>query len=106
MTQGPRNSLPLGRAARGSVTVRVLTDPPQGRDTVQDMATPERYRLTLTSGGAVVMQSEWPIRETAARKYTSWIGSYGSMPGARIALAEQTADGPWAEVKTWPDSAA
>ncbi|WP_329576700.1 MULTISPECIES: hypothetical protein [unclassified Streptomyces] len=64
------------------------------------------YRVTLTTGGAVVMQGEWSIRETAARKFRSWIGSYGSMPGARVALAEQAADETWTELKAWPDSAA
>ncbi|MFE5681709.1 hypothetical protein [Streptomyces sp. NPDC056512] len=70
------------------------------------MASLERYRVTLTTGGAVVMQGEWPIRETGERKFRSWIGSYGSMPGARVALAEQAGDGVWVELKAWPDEGA
>ncbi|WP_406100854.1 hypothetical protein OG698_01060 [Streptomyces sp. NBC_01003] len=52
------------------------------------------------------MQGEWSIRETGERKFRSWIGSYGSVPGARVALAEQAADGSWVELKAWPDSTA
>ncbi|WP_326773046.1 hypothetical protein [Streptomyces sp. NBC_01445] len=70
------------------------------------MANPERYRVTLTTGGAVVMQGEWSIRETGERKFRSWIGSYGSTQGARIALAKQAADETWTELKAWPDGAA
>ncbi|MFG3371141.1 hypothetical protein ACGF0K_40290 [Streptomyces sp. NPDC048156] len=38
---------------------------------------------------------------------TRWISSsYGSAPRARLALAEQAADGSWVELEAWPDSAA
>ncbi|MFF1401354.1 hypothetical protein ACFVZD_47715 [Streptomyces sp. NPDC058287] len=70
------------------------------------MADPDRYRVTLTTGGAVVMQGTWSHRETGQRKFRSWIGSYGSIPGARITLAEQAADESWRELEAWPDSAA
>lgn len=76
---------------------------------MQVMADPERYRVTLTTGGAVVMQGEWFIRETGERKFRSWIGSYGGAPGARVALAELAelaADGSWVELKAWPDGEA
>ncbi|MFI9774037.1 hypothetical protein ACIHCV_04825 [Streptomyces sp. NPDC051956] len=45
-------------------------------------------------------------RETGQRKFRSWIGSYGSIPGARITLAEQAADESWSDLEAWPDSAA
>ncbi|MCX5435558.1 hypothetical protein [Streptomyces sp. NBC_00063] len=93
-------------AEEAGVTARVLVDPPKGRHRVQVMANLERYRVTLTTGGAVVMQGSWSIRETGERKFRSWIGSYGSMPGARVTLAEQSADETWTELKAWPDSAA
>ncbi|MFD7204377.1 hypothetical protein [Streptomyces sp. NPDC059893] len=64
------------------------------------------YRVTLTTGGAVVMQGEWSIRETGERKFRSWIGSYGSILTARVALAEQAADGSWVELKAWPEDEA
>ncbi|MGW2082562.1 hypothetical protein ACWCOW_37625 [Streptomyces sp. NPDC001939] len=70
------------------------------------MADLDGYRVTLTTGGAVVMQGAWPVRETGEQRFRSWIGSYGSIPGARIALAEQIADGPWVELNVWPDRAA
>ncbi|MFF1563795.1 hypothetical protein ACFVY1_09745 [Streptomyces sp. NPDC058293] len=72
---------------------------------MQDMAALDRYRVTLTTGGAVVMQGAWSNRETGQRKFRSWIGSYGSIPGARITLAEQAADESWGDLEAWPDSA-
>ncbi|MGW6484982.1 hypothetical protein ACWGDS_45495 [Streptomyces sp. NPDC055059] len=89
-------------AEEAGVTVRTATHR-RGRDRVQVMPDLERYRVTLTAGGAVVMQGAWSIRETGERKFRSWIGSYGSMPGARITLAEQVADGTWIELRAWPD---
>ncbi|WP_405476366.1 hypothetical protein [Streptomyces sp. NBC_00009] len=54
----------------------------------------QRYHLTLTAtANGTVMNGWWAGRATAERKFTSWIGSYSVMPGARIALAEQAADG-------------
>ncbi|WP_327578468.1 hypothetical protein [Streptomyces sp. NBC_00145] len=73
---------------------------------MQDMAALDRYRVTLMTGSAVVMQGVWPNRETGQRKFRSWIGSYGSIPDARITLAEQTADDSWSDLKAWPDSTA
>ncbi|MFE4574085.1 hypothetical protein ACFRLW_21125 [Streptomyces sp. NPDC056728] len=64
------------------------------------------YRLTLTTpADGTVMDGRWDAPATAERKFLSWIGSYGSMPGAHITLAEQAHAGTWGELKTWPDGA-
>ncbi|MFF1760395.1 hypothetical protein [Streptomyces sp. NPDC058266] len=71
------------------------------------MDEPQRYRLTLTTtGDGTVMDGRWADLATALRKFRSWIGSYGSMPGARIELAEQAADDTWNELRAWPDGKA
>ncbi|MFG3364687.1 hypothetical protein ACGF0K_06890 [Streptomyces sp. NPDC048156] len=65
------------------------------------------YRLTLTTTGVgTVMDGRWIDLATALRKFRSWLGSYGSMPGARIELSVQTADGTWIELRAWPDGTA
>ncbi|MFB6678363.1 hypothetical protein ACFCWG_39315 [Streptomyces sp. NPDC056390] len=71
------------------------------------MADPKRYRLTLTTtADGTAMDGRWSALATAERKFRSWIGSYGSMPGARIKLTEQAADDTWAELRAWPDGKA
>ncbi|MFJ3310072.1 hypothetical protein ACIPSA_45170 [Streptomyces sp. NPDC086549] len=40
------------------------------------------------------------LRSTAERMFSSWIGSYGSLPGAAVVLREQVAGGE-REVDTW-----
>jgi len=62
--------------------------------------------ILTTNEVGQVMQGRWSSLETAERKFTSWIGSYGSMPGARITLAEQAADDTWTGRKACPDIAA
>ncbi|MFB7999477.1 hypothetical protein ACFC4G_42615 [Streptomyces sp. NPDC056002] len=52
------------------------------------------------------MNGWWSTRVTAERQYQSWIGSYGSMPGARFTLVEQGADTAWIELRAWPDTKA
>ncbi|WP_030183259.1 hypothetical protein [Streptomyces sp. NRRL S-813] len=54
-----------------------------------------RFHLTVTASGRLVMQGE----ETARRKFTSWVGEYGSMSGARITLTDEQQGSVWT---TWP----
>ncbi|WP_327577408.1 hypothetical protein [Streptomyces sp. NBC_00145] len=68
------------------------------------MAALERYRVTLTTGGAVVMQGAWSIRETGERKFRSWIGSYGGIWEARVALTEMGDDGTETVLEEWPEA--
>ncbi|MGW6484181.1 hypothetical protein ACWGDS_41200 [Streptomyces sp. NPDC055059] len=68
------------------------------------MAARERYRVTLTTGGAVVMQGAWSIRETGERKFRSWIGSYGGISEARVVLTEMGDDGSETVLKEWPEA--
>ncbi|MFD4653809.1 hypothetical protein [Streptomyces sp. NPDC058441] len=64
------------------------------------MDEPKRYRLTLTTThDGTVMDGRWVDLATAGRKFRSWIGSYGSMPGARIELTKQAADDTWIELR-------
>ncbi|MFB6675624.1 hypothetical protein ACFCWG_25000 [Streptomyces sp. NPDC056390] len=70
------------------------------------MDDPERYRLTLTSDGAVVMQGWWSDRATGERKFRSWIGSYSGIPEARVVLTESEADGTEHVLEQWPDDEA
>ncbi|MFE2737250.1 hypothetical protein [Streptomyces sp. NPDC059349] len=71
---------------------------------MQLMAALERYRVTLTTGGAVVMQGEWSIRETGERKFRSWIGSYGGIAEARVVLTEMGDDGAETVLEEWPEA--
>ncbi|MGW3148899.1 hypothetical protein ACWDG1_30340 [Streptomyces sp. NPDC001177] len=57
------------------------------------MAEPGRYQLTLTTGGRTVLQGWWDGRLTAERMFASWIGSYGSLPGAAVVLREHATEG-------------
>ncbi|HEY9370438.1 hypothetical protein [Streptomyces sp.] len=66
------------------------------------MDDPERYRLTLTSDGAVVMQGWWSNRATGERKFISWVGSYSAISDARIVLTEQDDDGTERVLQQWP----
>lgn len=64
----------------------------------------QRYHLTLTTpADGTVMEGWWSSLKTAERKFTSLIGSYGSLPGARITLAEGLDDETEQVVKSWPD---
>ncbi len=53
------------------------------------MAEAHRFHLAVTASGRLVMQGWWESEETARRKFTSWVGEYGSMPGARITLTDE-----------------
>jgi hypothetical protein len=61
---------------------------------------PERYHLTLTSAGRMVMQGWWGSEAVARRQFTTWIGERGSMPDARITLVDEEAA---VVLTTWPD---
>ncbi|MGW4042931.1 hypothetical protein [Streptomyces sp. NPDC004721] len=62
--------------------------------------TSERYHLTLTADGRPVMHGWWGSEPTARRKFTSWVGEYGSLLGARITLTDEDTD---AVLTTWPE---
>ncbi|MEV5010286.1 hypothetical protein [Streptomyces sp. NPDC055692] len=49
----------------------------------------QRFYLTVTAAGRLVMQGWWGSETTASRKFSSWVGEYGSMPGARITLTDE-----------------
>ena len=58
-----------------------------------------RYRLTLTIDGRPTANGWWNLLETAERKFTSWVGTYGS-GGALIQLVD-THNGE--TVRSWPE---
>ncbi|MGY1579124.1 hypothetical protein [Streptomyces sp. MN13] len=63
---------------------------------------PERYHLTLTSVGRLVQHGWWASEETARRKFSGWVGEYGTLPDARITLTdEETGE----TLTMWPDQA-
>ncbi|MER6917581.1 hypothetical protein ABT314_00595 [Streptomyces spiralis] len=53
----------------------------------------------MTASGRLVMQGWWESETTARRKFTSWVGEYGSMPGARITLTDEQQG---SVLTTWP----
>ncbi|WP_306192154.1 MULTISPECIES: hypothetical protein [unclassified Streptomyces] len=53
----------------------------------------------MTASDCLVMQGWWESEETARRKFTSWVGEYGSMPGARITLTDEQQG---SVLTTWP----
>ncbi|MCX4647963.1 MULTISPECIES: hypothetical protein [unclassified Streptomyces] len=71
---------------------------------MQDMTDLDLYRVTLTTGGAVVMQGAWSNRETGQRKFRSWIGSYGGISEARVVLTERAVDGVEKVLMEWPEA--
>ncbi|MFJ1653504.1 hypothetical protein ACIOC2_19365 [Streptomyces sp. NPDC088337] len=60
----------------------------------------ERYHVTLTADGRPAMRGWWGTEATARRKFTSWVGEYGSLPGARVTLTDEATG---ATLTTWPD---
>ncbi|MFB7739987.1 hypothetical protein ACFC08_37840 [Streptomyces sp. NPDC056112] len=49
----------------------------------------QRFHLTVTAAGRPVVRGWWGSETTARRKFPSWVGEYGSMPGARIILTDE-----------------
>ncbi|MGW7380720.1 hypothetical protein [Streptomyces sp. NPDC054794] len=64
------------------------------------MTDSQRYHLSLTCDGRLIMHGWWGNEATARRKWTSWIGERGAMPGARIPLTDEAAG---AALANWPD---
>jgi hypothetical protein len=72
----------LGSAPR----LRVYTDRRAGvMSPVDDQ---QRYHLTLTAGGRIVLQGWWAAEAIARRKFSGWVGEYGNLHGARITLVD------------------
>lgn len=61
---------------------------------------PDRYHLTLSSAGRPAMHGWWADRAVADRKLREWIGEYGSMPDARVTLADEETG---SVLTDWPD---
>jgi hypothetical protein len=50
---------------------------------------PERFHLILTSTGRPVSHGWWSDRTVAHGKFLSWVGAYGTIPGARLTLVDE-----------------
>jgi hypothetical protein len=53
------------------------------------MTSPGRYHLLLTTRGRLVQHGWWGDKDVARRKFSRWVGEYGSMADARIALDDE-----------------
>jgi hypothetical protein len=62
----------------------------------------DRFHLILPTGGKPVMHGWWGKQPTAEHQYLSWIGSWGSIGGARIVLTERADDGERV-LASWPE---
>ena len=63
---------------------------------------PDRYHLTLLVKGESAMQGWWPLEPTARDQLPVWVGSWGSLPDARITLVDEETG---ATLTTWPNEA-
>ena len=60
----------------------------------------ERFHLTLFVDGEPAMHGWWPLESTARDQLPVWVGSWGSLPDARITLVdEETGE----TLTTWPE---
>ncbi|MER5914758.1 hypothetical protein ABT124_30895 [Streptomyces sp. NPDC001982] len=59
-----------------------------------------RYHLVLASAGRPVQHGWWSDEAVARGKFVSWVGEYGTMPDARLVLADEAEARPLA---VWPD---
>ncbi|MFE0062276.1 hypothetical protein [Streptomyces sp. NPDC059003] len=60
------------------------------------------YRVTLQFEKDGPSSSGWWANlAVAERKFTAWLGTYGSLDGVLIQLAEETDDGRDSILKTW-----
>jgi hypothetical protein len=62
----------------------------------------ERYHLTLAAGGRPMMHGWWASEAVARSQVATWIGSWGELPGARVALVDEETG---TALTTWPDVA-
>ncbi|MYS70380.1 hypothetical protein GTY88_08030 [Streptomyces sp. SID5926] len=60
-----------------------------------------RYRVTVTTDGAPLIQGWWDDEATARRKFASWVGEHGDRPGARVTLVDEQTG---VVLTEWPDA--
>lgn len=60
----------------------------------------ERYQVTVFRDGRPAVRGWWGNRETAGRKFSSWIGAH-ARAGARIVVTDEADGG--RVIHSWPD---
>lgn len=61
---------------------------------------PERFHLVLSSADRPVQHGWWAVEATARRKFSSWVGEWGTVEGARVTLTDEDTGETLTE---WPD---
>lgn len=62
--------------------------------------TSDSFHLTLTSADRPVMHGWWAEEATPRRMLPVWVGSWATLPDARITLVDEKTG---AVLTTWPD---
>ncbi|MGC9541564.1 hypothetical protein [Streptomyces sp. UG1] len=65
------------------------------------MDEPGRYHLLLRAAGRPAQHGWWRNEAVARDKFTRWIGEYGSLPDARVILADEQEG---TVLTSWPDT--
>jgi hypothetical protein len=68
---------------------------------VTSNSTPDRYHLTLTSGGRPAMQGWWGSEAVAREKFVKWVGGC-RLPDATVTLVDEETG---TVLTTWTDEA-
>ncbi|MER6350701.1 hypothetical protein ABT186_02295 [Streptomyces sp. NPDC001634] len=66
------------------------------------IADPGRFHLILTAEGEPRMHGWWDDLAVANCKFRSWVGEYGSLPGAHIVLVDKEEG---EALASWPEEA-
>ncbi|RPE38994.1 hypothetical protein EDD90_1944 [Streptomyces sp. Ag109_O5-1] len=65
-----------------------------------DAAHPEGFHLVLSIDSGPIMHGWWVSEVTAREKFSAWVDERGSMPRARVTLADEETG---AVLTSWPE---
>ena len=60
----------------------------------------QRYHLMVTTRGRRAVQGWWGSEAVARRKFTTWVGEYGTLPDPRFTLVDEETG---RVLTSWPD---